>query len=75
MTPGSQQPFLKTFAHAFTLYRDSVTKMNVVYFSANKGSHFAILRTTNLGLKFSLDSRGIKPLRVSFFKLKIQIKR
>ena len=35
MTPGSQQPFLKTFAQA--LKRDSVTKINVDSYSTKKG--------------------------------------
>ena len=35
MTPGSQKPFLKTFAQA--LKRDSVTKINVDSYSTKKG--------------------------------------
>ena len=58
MTPGSQQPFLKTFAQAL---KGTVSQnINVDSYSANKGLHFfACLKK---GLQCFFDSRG-----VSFF--------
>ena len=57
MTPGSQQPFLKTLAQAL---KGTVSQnINVDSYSANKGLHFACLKK---GLQCFFDSRG-----VSFF--------
>ena len=42
MTPGSQQPFLKTLAQAL---KGTVSQnINVDSYSANKGLHFACLK-------------------------------
>ena len=56
MTPGSQQPILKTFAQAF---RDRVTKINMDSYSTNKGLNFAFSHKSSR-IKFYLTPRNKK---------------
>ena len=68
--PGSQQPFLNTFAQAFN--GTVAKKINVDSYFTIKGLHFLSLQKT-YRMNFCFYSWGMIPWGVSFFNTKIRI--